>query len=47
MARLKLTMGCWEYDRTRPLMDATVRAGGAEFDILCVAWARAVPALWA
>jgi 4,5-dihydroxyphthalate decarboxylase len=30
---LKLTLACWDYDRTRPLMDGRVKADGIELDI--------------
>lgn len=33
MANLKLTLACWDYDRTRPLMDGRVKADGIDFDI--------------
>jgi heme/copper-type cytochrome/quinol oxidase subunit 2 len=33
MAKLKLTMACWDYDRTRPLMDGRVQPEGIELDI--------------
>jgi 4,5-dihydroxyphthalate decarboxylase len=33
MADLKLTLACWDYDRTRPLMDGRVKPDGIEFDI--------------
>jgi 4,5-dihydroxyphthalate decarboxylase len=34
MADLKLTLACWDYDRTRPLMDGRVKPDGIELDIL-------------
>jgi 4,5-dihydroxyphthalate decarboxylase len=33
MANLKLTLACWEYDRTRPLIDGRVRPDGIDLDI--------------
>jgi 4,5-dihydroxyphthalate decarboxylase len=33
MANLKLTLACWDYDRTRPLMDGRVKADGIDLDI--------------
>src|SRR5262245_23436946 len=33
MANLKLTLACWNYDRTRPLMDGRVKAEGIDLDI--------------
>jgi 4,5-dihydroxyphthalate decarboxylase len=33
MADLKLTLACWDYDRTRPLIDGRVKAEGIELDI--------------
>jgi 4,5-dihydroxyphthalate decarboxylase len=33
MATLKLTLACWDYDRTRPLMDGRVRPEGIDLDI--------------
>jgi 4,5-dihydroxyphthalate decarboxylase len=33
MPDLKLTLACWNYDRTRPLIDGRVKAEGIEFDI--------------
>ena len=34
MAKLKLTLGCWNYDRTRGLMDGSVQADGIELNYL-------------
>jgi 4,5-dihydroxyphthalate decarboxylase len=34
MARLQLTFGCWNYDRTRALMDGTVQPDGIELNYL-------------
>ena len=31
--KLKLTLACWDYDRTRPLMDGRVQPEGIELDI--------------
>jgi 4,5-dihydroxyphthalate decarboxylase len=33
MANLKLTLACWDYDRTRPLLDGRVRPEGIDLDI--------------
>ncbi len=33
MSNLKLTLACWDYDRTRPLMDGRVKAEGIDLDI--------------
>jgi 4,5-dihydroxyphthalate decarboxylase len=33
MANLKLTLACWDYDRTRPLMDGRVTPEGIDLDI--------------
>jgi 4,5-dihydroxyphthalate decarboxylase len=33
MANLKLTLACWDYDRTRPLIDGRVRAEGIDLEI--------------
>jgi 4,5-dihydroxyphthalate decarboxylase len=33
MANLKLTLACWDYDRTRPLIDGRVRPDGIDLDI--------------
>jgi 4,5-dihydroxyphthalate decarboxylase len=33
MTRLKLTLACWDYDRTRPLIDGRVQAEGIDFEI--------------
>ncbi len=34
MARLVLTLACWDYDRTRPLMDGRVQPEGIDLNIL-------------
>jgi 4,5-dihydroxyphthalate decarboxylase len=34
MSKLKLTFGCWNYDRTRAVMDDTVRPDGIELNSL-------------
>ncbi|MGV6874716.1 ABC transporter substrate-binding protein [Pseudochelatococcus sp. B33] len=34
MANLRLTMGCWDYDRTRALMEGAVRPDGIELTCL-------------
>jgi 4,5-dihydroxyphthalate decarboxylase len=33
MPNLKLTLACWDYDRTRPLMDGRVKPDGIDLDI--------------
>ena len=33
MANLKLTLACWDYDRTRPLTDGRVKPEGIDLDI--------------
>ena len=33
MSRLKLTLACWDYDRTRPLIDGRVQAEGIDLEI--------------
>src|SRR5262245_7215887 len=33
MANLRLTLACWDYDRTRPLMDGRVKPEGIDLDI--------------
>jgi 4,5-dihydroxyphthalate decarboxylase len=33
MTNLKLTLACWDYDRTRPLLDGRVKPEGIELDI--------------
>ena len=33
MPDLKLTLACWDYDRTRPLIDGRVKPAGIELDI--------------
>src|SRR5262245_19492178 len=33
MPNLKLTLACWDYDRTRPLIDGRVTAEGIDLDI--------------
>lgn len=34
MSKLKLTLGCWDYDRTRPLMDGDVAIEGVDLNYL-------------
>jgi len=34
LAKLKLTLGCWNYDRTRGLMDGSVQADGINLNYL-------------
>jgi hypothetical protein len=33
MAKLKLTLACWDYDRTRALIEGRVRLAGIDLDI--------------
>ena len=33
MSKLRLTLACWDYDRTRPLIDGRVRRGRARDDV--------------
>ena len=33
MSKLRLTLACWDYDRTRPLIDGRVQPEGIELDI--------------
>jgi len=33
MSNLRLTLACWDYDRTRPLIDGRVRPEGIELDV--------------
>jgi 4,5-dihydroxyphthalate decarboxylase len=33
MPKLRLTLACWDYDRTRPLMDGRLQPDGIELDI--------------
>ena len=33
MPNLPLTLACWNYDRTRPLMDGRVKPDGIDLDI--------------
>jgi 4,5-dihydroxyphthalate decarboxylase len=33
MPKLKLTLACWDYDRTRPLIDGRVQAEGIDLDV--------------
>src|ERR1700757_4669720 len=33
MSKLKLTLACWDYDRTRPLIDGRVQAEGIDLEI--------------
>ena len=36
MKKLRLTLACWDYDRTRALMDGTVRADGIDLNYLAL-----------
>ena len=33
MANLKLTLACWDYDRTRALFDGRVRVEGVDLEL--------------
>jgi 4,5-dihydroxyphthalate decarboxylase len=33
MSNLKLTLACWDYDRTRTLIDGRVQAKGIDLDV--------------
>jgi len=33
MAKIKLTLACWDYDRTRPIIDGRVQAEGIDLEI--------------
>jgi 4,5-dihydroxyphthalate decarboxylase len=33
MAKLNLSLACWDYDRTRPLIDGRIKPEGIELDI--------------
>jgi len=33
MSKLKLTLACWDHDRTRPLIDGRVQAEGIDLEI--------------
>src|SRR5437868_9087551 len=33
VSKLALTLACWDYDRTRPLMDGRVKPEGIDLDI--------------
>jgi 4,5-dihydroxyphthalate decarboxylase len=33
MSKLKLTLACWDYDRTRPLIDGRVQAEGIDLEV--------------
>ena len=33
MSKLKLTLACWDYDRTRPLIDGRVKAEDIDLEI--------------
>src|SRR5688572_17068849 len=36
MKKLRLTLACWDYDRTRALIDGTVRPDGIELNYLAL-----------
>lgn len=36
MAKLSLTLACWDYDRTRPLMDGRVQPEGIDLNFVCL-----------
>ena len=33
MSKLKLTLACWDYDRTRPLIDGRVQPEGIDLEV--------------
>jgi 4,5-dihydroxyphthalate decarboxylase len=43
MADLKLTLACWDYDRTRPLIDGRVKPDGIALDIQILRPRQAFP----
>ncbi len=43
MAKLSLTLACWDYDRTRPLMDGRVQPQGIDLNILVMRPREAFP----
>ena len=36
MSKLKLSFACWNYDRTRALMDGSVQPDGIDLNYLCL-----------
>ncbi|HYY88392.1 MAG TPA: ABC transporter substrate-binding protein, partial [Chloroflexota bacterium] len=34
MSKLPITLACWDYDRTRPLIDGRVQPEGIDLNIL-------------
>ncbi len=36
MPKLTLTLACWDYDRTRPLMDGRVKVEGIDLNCVCL-----------
>ncbi len=36
MPKLALTLACWDYDRTRPLMDGRVQVEGIDLNCICL-----------
>jgi len=43
VAKLSLTLACWDYDRTRPLMDGRVQPQGIDLNILVMRPREAFP----
>src|SRR5262249_14107717 len=43
MPDLKLTLACWNYDRSRPLMDGRVKPDGIDLDIQVMRPRQAFP----
>src|SRR5438132_12393017 len=43
MPDLRLTLACWDYDRTRPLMDGRVKPEGIDLDIKVLRPRQAFP----
>ena len=46
MANLKLTLACWDYDRTRPLIDGRVKPEGIDLDIQLLRPRQTFSACW-
>src|ERR1700704_5259454 len=43
MSELRLTLACWDYDRSRPLMDGRVKPEGIDLDIKVLRPRQAFP----
>ena len=46
MSKLKLTLACWDYDRTRPLIDGRVQAEGIDLEIKVMRPRETFPGCW-